>query len=78
MAKMNLSDFQSALKNNKEFRESIETSSDICDIENGIMIINEQNINKYLEQYMCKDEEDLSDTLFYKFGIYLTVKHNVI
>ena len=32
-------------------------------MDNGTMVIHRQNISKYLERYMCKDEDDLQDTM---------------
>lgn len=44
------------------------SKSDIIDTENGFMLIHRANINKYLEQYLCKSEEDLENTLWYSYG----------
>ena len=71
--KMTLDGFKSLLANDKEFVDNLVSSSDIIDVEGGNMIIHRSNINKYLEQYMCKSEEDLSDTLWYSYGMFVKV-----
>ena len=72
-SKMTLDGFKSLLANDKDFVGNLISSSDIIDIEGGSMIIHRRNINKYLEQYMCKSEEDLSDTLWYSYGMFVKV-----
>lgn len=69
---MTLEEFK-ALAKEREFKDRITNQNDIIDLDNGTMIIHRGNINKYMEQYMCKDEDDLSDTLYYSYGIYLTI-----
>ena len=41
--------------------------------ENGTAVIYAENLNKYLEKYMCKDAEDLEDTLYYKYGVFCKI-----
>lgn len=48
-------------------------NDDVVDIQNGNMVIHKSNINKYLEQYMCKNEDDLKDTLYYRMGVWLKI-----
>lgn len=48
-------------------------NDDVVDIRNGRMQIHKSNINKYLEEYMCKNEDDLSDTLYYRLGVWLKI-----
>lgn len=43
-------------------------SNDAIDLDNWSMVIHRKNINKYLERYLCKSEEDLEDTLWYGYG----------
>ena len=46
---------------------------DTFDPDNGIAIIHESNLNKYLEEFMCKDQTDLQNYLYYHKGIFLRV-----
>ena len=64
MVKLNFEDFKSYAK--KELLDQI-------DIKNGQMTIHKSNINKYLEKYMCKNEDDLSDTLYYNLGVWVKI-----
>lgn len=59
----------------EEFKAFIveERKKDIIDISHGIMKIHRCNINKYLEKYMCRDEEDLDETLYKSYGIWLSI-----
>lgn len=41
--------------------------------ETGVAIIHEKNLMKYLEKFMCKNQDELSDFLYYKKGIFLKV-----
>lgn len=47
--------------------------NDVVDFENGTLIVNRNNLTKYLERYSCKDENDLSDTLWYSYGVFLKI-----
>lgn len=38
-----------------------------------VLEINRTNMTKYLEKYACKDEQDLSDTLWYSYGVFLRI-----
>ena len=70
---LTLEEFKTLAKE-KEFKERFtESKDDIIDLDNGTMVIHRCNLNKYLEQYICKDEDDLSDTLYYSYGIYVTI-----
>ena len=70
---LTLEEFKTLAKE-KEFKERFtESKEDIIDLDNGTMLIHRCNLNKYLEQYICKDEDDLSDTLYYSYGIYATI-----
>lgn len=64
---LSLDEFKNLVKNNNPFKV------DTIDMEHGKMIIHKCNINKYLEQYACRDEEDLSDTLWYSYGCLVNV-----
>lgn len=65
--------FKDLVSNDASFRKEITRNSDIIDMDNGTMIIHRQNINKYLERYMCKDEDDLKDTMWYNYGVFVKV-----
>lgn len=47
--------------------------SDIIDFDNGTMTVFSENISKYLEKYSCKNTDDLSDALWYGYGIFLKI-----
>ncbi len=64
---MNIEEFKNFVKKENPFK------LDNIDMEHGKMTIHRCNINKYLEQYACKNEEDLNDTLWYSYGCLVTV-----
>ena len=43
--------------------------SDVIDYDNGTALIYIENLNKYLEKYACKNEDDLQNTLWYSYGL---------
>ena len=63
--------------NIEEFKNFVQKENpvklDSIDMEHGRMTIHRCNIDKYLEEYACKDEEDLNDTLWYSYGCLVTV-----
>lgn len=61
------------MNNNHEFRKKIINRSDSIDFDNGSMTIYAENLNKYLEKYSCKDAEDLENTLWFSYGVYLKI-----
>lgn len=62
------------LESFKDFVKSEHSKKkDDIDIKNGKMTIHKSNINKYLEKYMCKNENDLFDTLYGSFGIWMKI-----
>ena len=65
--------FKDLMANDVSLREEITRDSDIIDMDNGSMVIHKRNINKYLERYMCKDEDDLQDTMWYHYGVFVKV-----
>ena len=65
--------FKDLVSNDASFRKEITRNSDIIDMDNGTMIIHRQNINKYLERYMCQDEDDLQDTMCYNYAVFVKV-----
>ena len=70
---MNFDEFKNVLANDSEARDSLIGRSDIIDLDNGVMRIYGEHINKYLEKYMCKTPEELEDTLYYCYGIYCEI-----
>ena len=73
MQTLTFDDFK-ALAATNEFKDKFKTKrTDLIDLDNGVMRIYSENINKYLEKYACKDAEDLEDTLYYSYGIYCEV-----
>ena len=46
---------------------------DSIDWDNGSAIIHRSNINKYLERFWCKTEDELLDTLWYNHGVFVKV-----
>lgn len=62
-----LDEFKNLIKEDNPFK------MDIIDMEHGKMTIHRCNINKYLEKYACRDEEDLGDTLWYSYGCLVNV-----
>ena len=70
---MSLEAFRELVNTNDEFFDRVSNNSDIVDMDNGSMIIHRGNMGKYLEKYMCKNEDDLSDTLWYGYGVFVKV-----
>jgi len=64
---MNIEEFKNFVKKENPFK------LDSIDMEHGRMTIHRCSINKYLEEYMCKNEDDLSDTLYYRLGVWLKI-----
>lgn len=48
-------------------------NNDIIDFDNGTMIIHRNNIGKYLIEYMCDSEDELKDSMWINYGIYVSV-----
>ena len=65
--------FKDMVKNDDNFKQNLTKKEDLIDIENGVMRIHHENLMKYLEEYSCKNAEDLEDTLWYSYVIYCTV-----
>ena len=68
-----LEDFNTAVNEDSDFRDTVSNKSDIIDLDNGVMRIHSKNVGKYLEKYACKDADDLEKTLYYSYGIYCEV-----
>lgn len=73
MAKFSLESFKDAIKNDIDLKGKLAGNSDFVDYNNGTAVIHRENINKYLERYYCKSEEDLMDTLYYNYGIFAKI-----
>ena len=73
MGILSLDAFKSMLSSNNEFKNSLISKNDIIDWDNGTMVIYSENINKYLEKYACKDTDDLIDTLWYSYGVFVKI-----
>lgn len=81
--KMTFDDFKERVSNDDSFRSQFtdfdnsaqrrDNSVDVVDIDNGFMLVSRNNLSKYLERYMCKTEEDLQDTLWYNYGVFLKI-----
>ena len=69
----NFEDFKEKIKNDGSFRSKITDRSDVINMDAGTMLIYRENLSKYLEKYMCKDESDLENTLWYNYGVYVKV-----
>ena len=65
--------FKDLMANDDSLRKEITRDGDIIDMDNGSMVIHKRNISKYLERYMCKDEDDLQDTMWYHYGVFVKV-----
>lgn len=67
---MTFDDFKSQ---GETIKQQLFSRSDIIDLDNGSMTIYSENINKYLEQYACKNATDLEDTLWYNYGVFVKI-----
>ena len=65
--------FKEAVKTDLDFRDGLAGTSDSIDFDNGSAIIHKENVNRYLEKYMCKNERDLEGTLWYGYGVYVKI-----
>lgn len=70
---LTLDSFRDMVSENDNFKDMIVGRNDFIDMDNGVMRIYSEHINKYLEKYACKDAEDLQDTLWYSYGVYCQV-----
>lgn len=73
MQALSLEAFKDLMKSDREFTSKITGRNDVVDLDNGTMTIYSENIGKYLEKYMCKNEEDLMDTLWYSYGTFVKI-----
>lgn len=70
-----LDSFKEALSVDKILQDQLGdlNNRDTFDPDNGIAMIHKSNLMPYLEKFMCKDEEELSNFLYYKKGIFLKI-----
>ena len=62
---MSLDAFKTLVNGDDGFKDTIVGRNDFIDLDNGVMRIYNEHLNKYLEKYACKNAEDLQDTLWY-------------
>lgn len=65
---MTLEEFKA---NASAIKKAVCTRDDVINIEGGLMEIHEENLDRYLEKYACKNLQDLQDTLYYRCGIFV-------
>ena len=70
---LSLEEFKAEVKNNASFADRVSNSSDIIDLDNGSMTIHRKNLNKYLEKYLCKSEDDFENTMWYSYGVFVRI-----
>lgn len=73
MKSFSLEGFKNLLKKDDSFKDRLTDRSDIVDTDNGSMLIYSEHLDKWLEKYSCKDIEDLQDTLWFNYGIFVKV-----
>lgn len=71
--KYTLDSFKDAINVDVQLKESISNESDVFDMDNGVAIVHQSNLMKYLEKFMCKNSEELQDYLYYNKGIFLKI-----
>ena len=74
MTTFTLDSFKDMVNTSANFVEELTDRTDLIDLDNGVMRIYEEHLMKYLEQYGCKDEADLEETLWYNYGIFCEIK----
>ncbi len=70
---MSLDTFKELASEKGEFVDGIIGRVDMVDLDNGVMRIYSEHVNRYLEKYACRDADDLSETLWYSYGIFCQV-----
>lgn len=65
--------FKDKVMNDPEFLNELSTSEDVVDLESGLATIHRANLSKYFEEYFCRTEEDLSDILYYRYGVFARI-----
>ena len=69
---LTLDGFKELVKTDDDFKQKL-VRHDILDRETGLGIIYRENLMKEMERFMCKDEEDLSNTLYNAYGIFVRI-----
>jgi len=73
MEKISLDAFKEMVKTDQKFLDDLVGGADVVDFNNGTAIIHKKNIGKYIEKYMCKSAEDLENTLWYGYGVFVKI-----
>lgn len=73
MKTLTLDEFKTKVITDKNFSKEISNRSDVIDMDNGTMVIYIENINKYLEKYACKNADDLQNTLWFSYGVFVNI-----
>jgi hypothetical protein len=73
MATFSLDSFKDAVNADTGLRDSLAGTTDVIDFDNGTALIYREHLDKYLEKYSCKNENDLLDTLWYSYGVYAKI-----
>jgi hypothetical protein len=71
---MSLDAFKEMVKTDTTAKDRIVGRCDMIDLDNGVMRIYPEHLNKYLEKYCCKTAEDLTETLWYSYGVFCEIK----
>ena len=71
--KLTLDAFKDMVKSDTDFADKVKGTSEVIDFDNGSATIHRINLKKYLEKYMCKNEDDLSDTLWHSYGVFVRI-----
>lgn len=73
MKTLTFDEFKTKVITDENFNKEISSRSDIVDMDNGTMVIYIENINKYLEKYACKNADDLQNTLWFSYGVFVNI-----
>ena len=69
---MSLEAFKDFVNSNSDFKESLQRK-DVIDFGNGRATLYRENLMKEFEKFYCKDEDELVDKLYYKYGVFANV-----
>ena len=70
---MTLEEFKQMAASTPNFLGVDKSDEDRVDFEHGTATIHRANLNKYFEEYACRSEDDLEDTLYYRYGVYAKI-----
>lgn len=62
-----LDEFKTLIKSKNQIKK------DFVDFEHGKIIVHRENLDKYLEKYACRNEDDFSNTMWYSYGCLVKV-----